>query len=175
MMGSRPRLTGLLLLLMGVILAVIGLQLDNRAPDQPSGLPARVGAPDSEAAVARPEAPNRANAWFKEVLARPLFNPDRRPVVSGAQSLRGLPRLTGTIVTDSRQVALFAAPSGGHPTVVEAGAHVGPYEVRAISDTGVTIVGPGGTMVLRPVFDPAPPPVSKPGPPLARPEPVRAK
>lgn len=175
MMGSRPRLTGLLLLLMGVIIAVIGLQLDNRAPDQPSGSPARVSAADSQAAVARPEAPIRANSWFKEVLARPLFNPDRRPVVAGAQALRGLPRLTGIIVTGSRQVALFAPPSGGHATVAEAGAHVGPYEVRAIADNGVTIIGPEGTMVLRPTFDTAPPPASKPGALPLRPEPARVK
>jgi hypothetical protein len=86
------------------------------------------------------------------------------------KSVAGLSRLTGIVVTGSRKIAIFAAPAGGHPIVAEEGSHLNAYEVRAISGTGVTVVGPAGTTVMTPIFDPAPPPVTKrPLPPLAEP------
>jgi hypothetical protein len=98
--------------------------------------------------------PNPHDDWFSQILARPLFNPDRRPIESG---VRGLPRLTGIVVAGSQRVAIFAGPSNGRPVLAQAGARIGAYEVRSIDDEGVTLVGPAGTSLVRPAFDPARP------------------
>jgi hypothetical protein len=108
-----------------------------------------------------PEAPDQHETWLNQILARPLFSPDRHPVEVG---VRGLPRLAGIIVAGSQRVAIFAAPSNGHPIVAPAGAHIGAYEVRTITDSGVTVVGPEGTTTIRPAFDPARPAAPEPRP-----------
>lgn len=94
--------------------------------------------------------PDQHEAWFAQTLARPLFSPDRRPVEAG---VRGLPRLTGVVVNGSQRIAIFASPSGQHPIIVEAGGHVGAYQVQDIADAGVTVSGPQGTTMIRPIFD----------------------
>lgn len=111
-------------------------------------------------------------SWRDQILSRPLFSPDRRPVEAAVQSVSGLPRLTGMILTDSRKVAIFASPSGGRSIVAEEGSRVGVYEVRTITNTSVTVAGPDGMTVLKPNFDPAPvanprvpPPAPAPRPP----------
>jgi hypothetical protein len=108
------------------------------------------------------------DARIGEVLARPVFNLDRRPVGIGTHTVAGLTRLTGIIVTGSRKVAIFAGQAGGRPVVAEEGARLNAYELKEISDTGVTVVGPTGTVVMTPLFDPARPAVQK------RPLPVTA-
>ena len=102
----------------------------------------------------RPRGLDSHEDWFNEILARPLFNPDRRPIEAG---VRGLPRLTGIVVAGSQRVAIFAGPSNGRPVLAQAGAHIGAYEVRSIADEGVTVVGPTGTSLVRPAFAPARP------------------
>lgn len=131
----------------------------------------RVAVPGRAVPVDAFGAPDRKEAWLSEILARPLFSPARRPVEAG---IRGLPRLTGIVVAGPQRVAIFAAPSGDHPIVAQAGAHVGAYEVRTIADDSVTVVGPGGATSIRPMFDvaraaapqPARPPPGRP--PTAR-------
>jgi hypothetical protein len=81
-----------------------------------------------------------------------------------------LPRLSGIVVSGSHKLAIFAG--SGKPIVAEEGVRLGAYDVTAISDAGVTVVGPEGTTVLRPLFDPAPPPPARP-PPMQRPEPPK--
>jgi hypothetical protein len=103
----------------------------------------------SPAAAAAPGMPNQHAAWLTEIMARPLFNPDRHPVDLG---MRGLPRLTGIIVAGTQRVAIFAGPADGRPLVAQVGGHVGAYEVRAVADEGVTVVGPEGISMIRPVF-----------------------
>jgi hypothetical protein len=95
-------------------------------------------------------APVRRDAWLQESLARPLFNSNRRPVEGG---MRGLPRLEGIVLAGPRQVAIFAGRSGDHPIIVEAGGNVGAYQVLAISGGGVTVAGPEGRTLIKPVFD----------------------
>jgi hypothetical protein len=132
---------------------------------------ARVAAEARSASADAAEAPDRHEDWLSEILARPLFSPTRRPVETGVS---GLPRLTGIVVAGSQRVAIFAAPANGHPIVAQAGAHVGAYEVQTIGDAGVTVVGPGGTTLIRPIFDVARPAGSVPPPaPSARPPPAR--
>ncbi|HEY4041323.1 MAG TPA: hypothetical protein VGM32_05700 [Rhodopila sp.] len=114
---------------------------------QHSAAPPRVTAEPSAA-------PNRQEAWLEEIMGRPLFSPGRRPIEGG---VRGLPRLTGIVVAGSQRVAIFASSGSDHPLVAQAGSHVGPYEVLTIDDTGVTVRGPEGTTLIRPIFDPARP------------------
>lgn len=114
--------------------------------------------------------PEQHATWFQETVARPLFSPDRRPTATDAHRVRGLPRLTGIIVNGARRVAIFAAASGGAGTVVEAGSRVGAYEVKDVTDAGVTVIGPEGVTVIRPIFDPGPPIRGSKPAPLPRPE-----
>lgn len=153
-----------LLVLFVMLCAVVGLEVVGRQT-QPADLSRHVATPMREGTVTVTKPPNQRDAWFREIISRPLFSPDRRPIEISGRSLRGLPRLAGIVVAGSRRIAIFAAPSGGHPIVVEAGSRVGAYDVRDVADTGVTVVGPEGTTVVRPVFDASPRPS-----PLARPE-----
>ncbi|WP_428489272.1 hypothetical protein [Rhodopila sp.] len=118
-------------------------------------------------------APDRHGTWLEQILARPLFSQDRRPVEVAAAGVAGLPRLTGVVVTESQRVAIFAPASKGHPIIAQSGAHIGEYEVKGITDAGVTVAGPRGTTLLRPAFDPAHVPPVLPVPVLPRPLPIR--
>jgi hypothetical protein len=113
--------------------------------------PARPAEPNQ---VAKATGPDPHNDWFNQTLARPLFSPDRHPIEAGA---RGLPRLTGIVVAGPQRIAIFAGTSNGRPVLAQAGARIGAYEVRSIADEGVTVVGPTGTSLVRPAFDPARP------------------
>ena len=55
------------------------------------------------------------------ILARPLFNPDRKPIGGDTKSFSGLSRLTGIVVTGSRKIAIFATPAGGRPVLAKRG------------------------------------------------------
>lgn len=100
-----------------------------------------------------PDTVIRNDGRLTEILARPLFSPDRRPIES-ARGVAGLSRLSGIVVAGTRRLAIFAGAAGGRAVIAEEGARIGRYEVRSITDTGVTVVGPDGAAVTRPVFDP---------------------
>jgi len=112
---------------------------------QAAGLPPGSGA--EQAAVAR-------------LLARPLFNDDRRPAVSAPAVLTSVapPRLTGVFVSSQARSAIFAAAGDGKPVVLGVGDSVSAFRVQAIEAGQVTMVGDdGSTRLLRPSFDPRPP------------------
>jgi hypothetical protein len=165
-------LTALILLLFGLggglALEVHDWSIGSATqPTSPSdgGLPTNTGRSAGPAARAGAAAPqHRLNAWRDQILSRPLFTPGRRPAEAAVQSVSGLSRLTGIILTGTRRVAIFAAPSGGPPIIVEEGARVGAYEVRQIADNSVTVAGPEGVAVIRPIFDPTPVVKPKPAP-----------
>jgi hypothetical protein len=155
---------------LGLILsATIAFEIAGPAAE-PQVPPAGVMAPLRDAQPGPAQSPDRHGAWLRDVLARPLFSPDRKPVGTG--DVRGLPRLTGIIVSETRRLAIFASATGDHPLVREAGARIGAYEVKAIDETGVTVTGPGGTNVIRPLFDSGPAAVKRA--PTPRVEPPRA-
>jgi hypothetical protein len=170
MTGSRPAL-GLAAASVTLCLVIV-LELFG---SRPAAL-----ASQNEVSVARPvrdlapdlsATPNRHAAMLHDVLARPLFNPGRRPIETDVLGARGLPRLTGIVVAGSQQVAIFAARSNEQPIVVEAGGRVGAYEVRSIADAGVTVVGPEGVTLITPIFDVLHPTAS--APPVASAQPSR--
>jgi hypothetical protein len=137
--------------------AALSCVIALEAATRPHAIPAsRVQPPKAAVPNLTPvaEGPDPHEDWFNQILARPLFNPDRRPIESG---VRGLPRLTGIVVAGSERVAIFSGPPNGRPVLAQAGAHIGAYEVRSIADDGVTVVGPTGTSLVRPAFDPARP------------------
>lgn len=157
-------LPSLLLLTCAGLIALIALEIQG-AWRVDSAAPAAIAAAalPPTAKTEPVDAAGQHQVWLREILARPLFSPSRRPVETG---VRGLPRLAGIVVTGDQKLAIFAAPNGGHPVVAEAGAHVGAYVVRDVADDGVTVAGPGGVSTIRPTFDPArpvpPPPVRPP-------------
>jgi hypothetical protein len=167
MIDARLTAMGTVLVLCGVI----GLELASgeSRPDIAAIRPVAAAPGGGPAMVA--DQLSQRDVRLKAILARPLFSPDRRPAASAARSVSGLPRLTGIVVTGSHKVAIFAA--AGKPILAEEGLRLGAYEVTAISDAGVTVAGPEGTTVLRPIFDPSPPPVTKAGM-FQRPEPPKA-
>lgn len=151
---------GLAFLVLGGIIAVeiVG---GSFAPDR---LPSPIAPGPAKQTRGLIEPANQNDALLKDILARPVFSPDRRPIATKARATSGLSRLTGIIVTDSKQVAIFAAPPGGRPIAAEKGERVGAYEVRDITSAGVTVSGPDGTTLITPLFDAAPPPARQPVP-----------
>ena len=171
MKGFRREATVILSLIFCAFCAGIYAEIATPRQEQPVASAGRP-APARVALASVAEPAGQHDAWFKETVSRPLFSPDRRPIGPEARTIRGLPRLTGIIVDGTRRVALFAAPQGGRPTVAEAGSHIGAYEVQEVADAGVVVLGPEGTTLIRPLFDPAPAsPPRTPVPP--RPEPSR--
>ena len=143
------------------ILALSGIVAFEIMADQPSPdrLPNPVAPGRTRQAAGSVEPAYQTDRLLREILARPVFSPDRRPVASAARTTSGLPRLTGIVVAGSQQIAIFAASPGGRPIAAAKGERVGAYEVREISSDGVTMSGPDGTTVITPIFDSAPPPV----------------
>jgi general secretion pathway protein N len=131
---------------------VIALEVSAWRRDASSAGTARPAVAKLPGREAAPAGLDQHEAWLNQILARPLFNPDRHPVGGGAGA-QGLPRLTGIIVAGSQRVAIFAAPANGHPIIAQAGGRIGAYEVQTVADEGVTVVGPEGTSMVRPAFD----------------------
>ena len=113
---------------------------------------------------------NPSQGWVSTILDRPLFSPTRRPAPGAAASTIagvGPPRLSGVLISGLQTRAIFAGPAGEKGVVAGEGARVGAYVVQSIGIGVVTLVGPEGTLVVRPTFDaaarsvtepPAPPP-----------------
>ncbi|WP_458094231.1 hypothetical protein [Roseomonas sp. WA12] len=167
------RLPFLLLgLLASALSAIILLDLDptgNMEANLPQAAPRRVAPATSPASAGG--GPGRTAEWAATVLARPLFNPDRRPLMQGSAvaptSGTALPRLTGTLVTSAGRSAIFA--SGPAPVVVQEGGRIGGYTVMRIEPGQVLLTGPGGARTVNPGFDP-----TRPAAPVAARSPVPA-
>ncbi|MEN0076490.1 MAG: hypothetical protein AAGC69_19045, partial [Paracraurococcus sp.] len=98
---------------------------------------------------------DRSEAWLATILARPLFDPRRRPgdaMAAGAPAASGLPRLTGVMVGGFGASAIFETQAGGKPLVVQAGDQVEAYLVQSILPGEATLLGPDGRHVLRPAY-----------------------
>jgi hypothetical protein len=136
----------------GVVLAARPTPDDAVGPR--AGRAARQAA--AEPPVPADTAANQAPRWEAAVLARPLFNPDRRPAgpapVAASQDA-GLPRLTGIMITPNGRSAIFAPAGGGKPAVVAEGGSLGVYVVQTISLGEVVLTGPDGSHSLNPTLD----------------------
>jgi hypothetical protein len=120
--------------------------------------------PQAIVRTARPTPPDAppVSAWTGIVLARPLFAPDRRPAASGpAAAQESLPRLTGTIRSDDRMLAIFAAPgstpnAAGKSVVVERSGTIAGWNIADITDGEVTLQRGGRSAILHISFINAP-------------------
>ena len=151
-----------------VLAGVLRWQVQDGAPaEAPPPPPAEAHADG----VAPAAAVDRA-AQVAKITGRPVFEPSRRPslevaVAAAAPVARTVPRVTGVVVSATDRSAIFASPGAGAgaATVAREGGRVGEYTVKAIAAGQVTLMGPDGPLLLRPVFDknrpppPAPPPV----------------
>jgi hypothetical protein len=103
--------------------------------------------------------------WANTILARPIFNPDRRPAAqadSSSDAAEPLPRLTAIIIAAGVSRAVFSTP-GAKPIMVGQGGAVGGYQLKEIKADSVSLLGPdGGITTLRPQFL-APAPTPAPG------------
>jgi hypothetical protein len=133
-------------LLVGIIVLELNLVQDENQPAMAvpavpdAGRPSRA-APHEDRAAA--------------ILARPLFSPSRRPAVAVAFS--SLPRLTGTLISPSDRLALFAGNAEHSPYfVLGEGDQLGGWTVRAIDVGTVTVTGPNGKQELHVNFEGVP-------------------
>ncbi len=86
--------------------------------------------------------------WSGVILARPLFDPSRRPSAqaSAAQSF-SLPPLVAIIVVGGTRSAIFTPP-GEKSVAITQGGSIGPYQVIGITPVSVELLGPSGRIGL---------------------------
>jgi len=154
--------------------ATVGLELQpwsgdegTMSPNRPYVPPAAVAPATGPVTTAAGPAAEPAHRYVRTILDRPLFAPNRRPPPPAAglpdAPALGVPRVAGILVDGGRRSVIFAAAEGGKPQVLTEGAMVAGFRIDQIDSAQVRVVGPNGTRVLRPSFDPsrpAPVPVS---------------
>lgn len=149
------------------------LYLELRAAPPRSDLrpPPHLARATATAAVAEPD-DNELTA----ILARPLFNPSRRPVAAAAiaDAAMEVPRLAGIVIDRSGRSAIFAAVDHPKPLVLREGGRLGGWSLRAIEASAVTLAGPDGTRVLHLGFAKQAAPQPSPQQPALPPRPARA-
>lgn len=104
--------------------------------------------------VAQPDSAADATIgqWGDTALSRPLFHPDRRPVVAvGADTSTSLPRLSAIIIIGNKSAAVFVA-DGQKPQIVGTGGTIDGYRLERIAPNGVELLGPTGDQTVRPQF-----------------------
>jgi hypothetical protein len=133
------------------LLALLGWESLPAADEAPVDVPIAATQATTKAAPPPPVAD-----WTRLVLARPLFAQDRRPPQTAkpaAAAAEVLPRLTGTIRTDDRLLAIFAPAGSGPPIVVARDGTVAGWTVTDIADGAVTLDRDGSALIVRLGFD----------------------
>ncbi len=164
----RPLL--LLGLLAAMLTAALALELRDTTPAGPPAPDARAAqGPAPAPAIGDAASPERTQALAAAILARPLFEQDRRPVAAtqAGPVADGEARLAGIMISPDRRVAIFAPADGGKPSVLGEGAALGPLTVRSIAPGAVTVLSHGKEQVMHPSFAASsatttPPPPSTP-------------
>lgn len=97
----------------------------------------------------------QVRGWVTTILARPIFEPSRRPPAAahGLNAAAAFPRLTGIIITPQRRAAIFAVPGAKHLIMVTTGSRLNGVLIKSIEDNAVVVVDAGGTRTLHPSFD----------------------
>jgi hypothetical protein len=142
-----------------LLAATVALEIaDFSAPPPSGGAAPRTAAALSAASAAPVPTADRMPALVAAILARPLFEPSRRPPAPASASIDAttttLPRLAGIMVSPGRRAVIFQAPGGGKPLTLVEGEKVGGYLIQSISADRVVVVTSDGSHVLRPDFDP---------------------
>ncbi len=90
--------------------------------------------------------------WAGISLARPLFEPDRRPPAApGSTASTSLPRLSAIMIIGGERLAIFT-PDGQKSQVVAVNGTISGYRVERISPGTVELSGPEGDLTVRPQF-----------------------
>lgn len=130
---------------------------DTSFPVLPSEAPMLIRSPQDDPQASVAEQARHRSAWLQLALARPVFEPSRRPP-SGQATTRSaptLPRLSGVWVTQEEREVFFAGPDG-KSVVLHEGGSIDGYMVQNIEPGQATVTGPDGLHVLHPSFDPNP-------------------
>ncbi|MBV8536353.1 MAG: hypothetical protein JO128_12210 [Alphaproteobacteria bacterium] len=139
-MMLRVIVPGVAALAMGSLIALeLAGDLGDEGPDLPE--PARIA---GLAELSSPVVPN-VDAAEQDVLAHPLFTPNRQPSVrpaagggpSAADAFRR--KLTGIAIGETRRVALFAGEGRDKPAVVVEGGSIEGWTVDDIATGAVTV------------------------------------
>jgi hypothetical protein len=97
----------------------------------------------------------QVQTWADIILARPLFEPSRRPPAAApgpGTSGPGFPRLTGIIIMPQQREAIFAVPGKTQPIVVTAGSRLNGVLIKSIEPGAVVVVDAAGARMIRPSF-----------------------
>jgi hypothetical protein len=126
-------------------------------PEAANPVPLYGARPGTSSAVVTGPANSATSGTLATILARPLFEPTRRPLApptaTGAPGER-LPRLSGILVTSAGRLVIFAATQGGKSMTAKEGTKIGSFLVEAISPRSVTVRGPDGVQTIEPNYDP---------------------
>jgi hypothetical protein len=108
--------------------------------------------PQIPAAQSSSEVDSAVAQWGDTSLARPLFQPDRRPVITAdANQSTSLPRLSAILIVGGARAAVFAA-DGQKPQVVSTGGTIAGYRLERIAPDSVELFGPDGDLTVHPQF-----------------------
>jgi len=149
----RPLL--LLGLLAALLSAALALELRDTAPDGTApGIPPAAPAAAAAAAIGAEAIPERTQALVAAILARPLFEQDRRPLAEAQAGpvADGEARLAGIMISPAGRAAIFAPAEGGKPAVLREGEGLGALTVQAIAPGAVTVLRHGKEQVMHPSF-----------------------
>lgn len=149
-MSRAARMSSLSFLISAAALAgVIGWELtadrDVRPPEPESAQPASLPSTATKVRT-RDEVADKA----RTALARPLFQPDRRPSTvppSPLAAAETLPRLTALLSGPFGRRAIFAG-ADGRSMAVEEGAALGGWTVVSIGPEGVSVTGRDGARIV---------------------------
>jgi len=90
---------------------------------------------------------------MRVIIARPLFDPNRHGAQPAANSdPKALPRLSGTLITPSRRLAIFSPADADKPIAVPEGGAIGAYVVEHVEAGHVEISGPDGRRSIQTAF-----------------------
>jgi len=125
---------------------------DQTTPAQ-TEVPARTTVKQSKGSNLR-EKPKASSAdQVASMLARPLFEPGRRPSapVQAQEPVRIMPRLAGIMIAPERSVAIFQQASSPRPIVLKTGDVLeGIWNIASIAAGEVTLAHDDTVMVLEP-------------------------
>jgi hypothetical protein len=118
----------------------------SQAPPPPMPAVTTVGNPVAPS----PRDDGRVHEWVAINLARPLFEPSRRPPTTGTAT--SVPRLTGIVISTTLKVAIFMPSGAARAVVVTTGSRIDGMLIESIDADGVVVADAGGTRRLRPNF-----------------------
>ena len=145
-----------------MIAAELGLFMETKAPSfaEDSKLSKTTSTPPKQLEAV----PNATlGRWVGTLLARPLFEQDRRPQQPASAAIipttAALPRLSGVAISPCCRNAIFAVVEASKPLVVQEGRSIGDWRVDSITKNEVRLSGPEGMRVLHPMHEAAPLPL----------------